>query len=111
MLARQQRGFGGVARQELEEFAEARLVPAELRRKLPEDRPELFTQAEHPGSEVVCQRLADVAQLLHVRDEAGALECENKIVRRLAIPFLEAARALQRIESPVDLDRIESAAG
>ena len=90
-----------VARGGARKFAKTFFVPAKVRRELPEDRAQFFTEAENPGSEEVGQRHLDVAQLLHVRDEARALDAKHEIVRRFGTPTLKTARSLAGIKVPL----------
>src|SRR2546425_5529549 len=102
---------GGAPRQQGKEFLEAFFVPAEIRRKLPENGPELFSQREHAGSKEVSQRCFNIAQLFHVRDETRAFDAEEKIPRSRFVPAAVTGRKLEGIERAVDLDGIERRGG
>src|SRR6185503_9002403 len=94
----------GVAWKELEEGLEPGGIEAEAGRELPQERAHLLAQVEDPGSEEVGERDLDVAQLLHVRDEAAALHREDEARRRIPMPRREAFGTLQRVVGAVDLD-------
>src|ERR1700712_907711 len=93
-LRRLRRGPG----QEREELAHDRGVPGEVGRQLPQDRPELRPEGQHPLCEEVGQRHLDVAQPLHVRDEPAALDREHEVLGHLFAPLLPARGSLQRVE-------------
>src|SRR3954470_1448034 len=78
MLARQLRRRFGVARQEREELLESLGIEREVRRELPEHRPELLLEQQHALRKEIRHRHTAVAQLLHVRDEPPALNREQK---------------------------------
>src|SRR5438067_5531937 len=86
-------------------------IEAEARRELPQKRPELLFQPQHPRGEEIGERRFDVAQLFQMRDEAAALDREDKIIGRLVMPAGEEFGPLQRIMRAVDLDRLEVPAG
>src|SRR5215475_10837072 len=79
-------------------------VEAQIRRKLPENRPKLLAQCKDTRCEEVGQRRLDVAELCHMGNEPAALDREDKSGRRLLSPGPVALWALQRIERAVDLD-------
>src|SRR5690606_3395492 len=101
---------GGGAGQQREEAREAVAVEGEVGRELPEDGAELVAEEQHAGGEEVGERRLDVAQLLHVGDEAAALDGEEEAGRRRVVPAAEAGRALERVERAVDLDAVEPTA-
>jgi hypothetical protein len=67
VLLRQPRRGSMGPRQQLEKLTKALGVKSQLRRKLPQDRPELLPKLQKPAREEVGQRLLGVAQLQHVR--------------------------------------------
>src|SRR4051794_8053077 len=75
--------------------------------ELPEDRPELSFEIEQSGGEEVRQRRIDIAKLQVVSQVLVTLYRERESRRRRVAPAGVALRPLQRIERPVDLDRIE----
>src|SRR5439155_23401724 len=89
---------------QLEERLDQRRVKLHVGRQLPKDRTKLLFQCQNPRREEIRQRRLDIFQSAHVRDEPTALDGEDKIVRRLLIPFLVTAGRLQRIERTIDLD-------
>jgi hypothetical protein len=105
--------YGGlaVARQHCEKPVELFSIEAEARRELPQKRAELLLQPQDPGGEEIGERGFDVAQLLHMGDEAAALDGEDETVRRLVMPAREGFGALQRVMRAVDLDRVDMPAG
>src|SRR5512146_2244787 len=108
---RQPAGRFGVARQHAEEALHALPVVFEVRRELPEDRPEFLAQVEHTRCEEIGERLLDPAQPQHVSDVAASLDAEYETLRRLRAPLRVALGPLQRVERPIDLDRGETARG
>jgi N-carbamoyl-L-amino-acid hydrolase len=108
---RQLRRGKGRARELLEEAGHPLRVVAELRRQLPQERAELVVEGEHPGGEEVRERRRDVAELLHVRDEARPLHREDEVLRRLRVPLPPRLGPLQGVERAVDLDRAQAARG
>src|SRR5205807_7456914 len=107
----ERRGGLAVARQQTEKPVELFGVEAEAGRELPQKRAELILQPQYPGGEEIGERCLDVAQLLHMGDEAAALDGKDETVRRLFMPAREGFGALQRIMRAVDLDRVEMPAG
>ncbi len=99
-------GVGGGAGEEVEEVSEAVGVEAHLRGELPEDGAEFGAEGEE-----VREGLVDAAQLLHVGDEAGALDGEEEVFGSLAGPALEAGVVLEGVEGAVDLDGVEGVGG
>ena len=57
-----------------EKRLEGRRIEPEVRRELPQHRAELARRPQHAGREEVRHRRVDLAQLLHVRDEARPLD-------------------------------------
>src|SRR5665647_2833841 len=80
-------------------------------RQLPEHRAQLVLEGEHTGGEEVREGHAAAAQAEHVRDETRALHREDEPRRRRIPPPLEALRSLQRVERPVEFDRVEPCSG
>ena len=74
-----------------------------LRGELPEDRTELGAKLEQAAGEEVGERGLDVAQLVHVGDQARSLDGEDEVLRRGGGPLVEAGGALQGVEGAVDL--------
>src|SRR5690606_22998816 len=107
VFAGQRRGLVAALRQQREKSLEA-LVEGHPLGKLPQDRAELRPQTQEPGREEVGERRLHVAQLLHVRDEAAALDGEDEVVGRLLAPVLEGLRALQGVKGSVEFDRSEA---
>ena len=99
----------GAARQQVQERVDPRGVEAQARRELPEQRAQLGTEREDARGEEVGQRHADVAQLLEVGDVAAALDGEQEVVGGLRGPRAVGPGPLQRVERPVDLDRVHQA--
>ena len=97
--------FAGGGGQPGEEVGQPVGVESQRRRQLPQQRSQLVLQGQHPGAEEVGQRRVDVAQLLHVGDEAAALDREHEARRGLGRPAVVAGRPLQGVERAVDLDR------
>ena len=102
----ERRRLSRVAREKLEKLSKTLCVVLEIVRKLPEDRAELFGQAQDPRSEEIGEWLLHVAQLFHMRDEAAAFDGEDEISRGLFKPASIAGRSLERIERAVNLYRI-----
>ena len=107
MVTREGRGFARIAGKQFEETLET-LVEMERFGKLPQNGTEFFLEAEHARGEEVSECRFHVAESLHVRDEAAALDGENEVFGRLALAISRRARALQRVERTVDFDRIEA---
>src|SRR6185369_5157774 len=95
------------SRQQLEERVEALQIEWPLWRELPQNRAELVLELEHARGEEVCERRLDVAQLLHVGDEARALDREHEPRGRLGVPARKRIGTLEAVERAVDLDRVE----
>src|SRR5437763_1861206 len=91
----QMRGGFAVARQQCQKPVKLLGIEAEARRELPQKRPELFFEPQYARGKEIGERCLDVAQLLHMRDEAAALHGEDEIPRRLGMPPLEKFRTLQ----------------
>jgi hypothetical protein len=111
VLAGEAGGGVVVAREELEEGAEAVGSESEPLGELPEDGAELVAQRQDSLAEEVGQRLLGVVELLHVGDEAAALDGEDEVVGGGVMPRLEVRPALERVERAVDLDAGEAATG
>src|SRR2546421_13003879 len=88
VLLGQLRSCACVVRKQREEFCEPLRVPSEVRRKLPQNWAKLFAQTQNSGREKIRERRLHLAQLLHVSDEARALNAEDKSRRRFRIPAL-----------------------
>src|SRR5579859_5662222 len=108
---RERRGLAGRPRQHVEEAREHLRPESCIGRQLPQDRPELCPQPQHARAEVIRERRLDLAELQHMRDVAAALEREDEILGRLAMPLLEQLRSLQRVKGAVDLDAVEPLRG
>src|SRR5579859_297616 len=91
-------------RQEVEEGGKLRLVEFDVRRKLPEDRPELLPQFLDAAAEKAFERRPRAAEIGAVRQIARALQGEDEIRRRFVMPAPEGLRILQPVEGAVDLD-------
>src|SRR6478735_9705510 len=87
--------------QELEERAQLADVESLLRRKLPQDRPELFAQAEQARGEEVRERRFHLLETLQMGNVAPPLDREREPFRRLVVPSLIRFRADQRIEGAI----------
>src|SRR5581483_11334943 len=87
--------------------AEALVVAWEVRRQLPEERPALVQRLD-AGTEAR-DRLAEVAQPLHVRDVAGQLHREEEALGRRTLPRRDALALREPVERVVDLDGVEAA--
>src|SRR5258706_12794764 len=112
VVALRQLGCGArVARQQAKEGLEAGCIEREALRELPQHRAELLVQGKHTGGEEVGERCLDVLELLHVGDEAPALEGEHEAGRRLGMPGAIQLGPLQGIEAAVNLDRVEALRG
>ena len=94
-------------REQSEKRFQARAVVGKIWRQLPQDRTELFAQAQDPRGEKVCQRRVRVLQPPHVREKSARLDGKNKIRGSRFVPGMVILRSLQRIEGPVDLDRVD----
>ena len=57
------------------------LVERQLRRNLPQNRPELSAQQQQAGREKISQCLLAIAQFQHVSDVATSLNRKSKIIR------------------------------
>src|SRR5581483_4566584 len=80
----------------------------EVRRELPEDRPELRRADERRDPLVEDRRVRrHVRQPLHVRDVAAHLHREAEAGRALVRPARDRVGAGQTVEGRVDLDRVE----
>ena len=90
-----------------EESVEPLSVVREVRRQLPEERPELVAELEQAGSEEIRERRLGFAQPQHVRDVARSLDGEHEAVWHGVAPTRVALGPLQRIEAAVELDRGE----
>src|SRR4051812_16898697 len=101
----------GVSRQQGKKFLQALSIESEIRRQLPQNRPELFAQGEDTRSEKICQRFLNVAQLFHVCNKTRRLNAKQELRWRLSVPTLVAGRQLQRVERSVDLHGVECSAG
>src|SRR6185312_16793899 len=99
----------GVARQQAEEPLEAFAVIFEVRRELPEDRPQFLAEVEDARCKEIGERLFDIEESPHVRDVTASFEAEYKSLRCLRVPLRVAFRALQGIEGAVDLYGREAA--
>jgi hypothetical protein len=97
--------------EQLEERVETHLAEAEPLGELPQDGAELGAEGEDPLAEEVGQRLAGIVELLHVGDEPAALDGEDEVVGRGAVPGLEIRFPLERVERAVDLHGGEPATG
>src|SRR6187402_617260 len=111
MLARKFCGLPLGARKHIDELSQNLRVKPEVWWELPKDRPQFRAELQNTLREEVCQRRLNIAQLLHVRDEARSLDCELKIIRRLRRPFGKALRLLQRVERTVELNCWEGVRG
>src|SRR5579862_1416662 len=78
------------------------VIRMEARRKLQQDRSELFLQRSRAFEEFG-PRLANIMESLNVRDEARELQREDKIIGRGRIPTLISPDLRQVIERVVDL--------
>jgi hypothetical protein len=110
VVAGEARGVVVVAWEQLEERAQPLRPEAEPLGELPQDRAQLPAQRQHALAEEVGQRLRRVVELLHVGDEAAALDGEHEVVGRGITPRLEVRLPLERVERAVDLDGGEAAA-
>ena len=97
----------GVARQDREEMVETLGVKSESGRELPQKRAELLFEPQYAGGEEIGERRLYIIQLFEVRDEAAALDGEDKAFRGLVVPSGEGFGTLQRIMGAVDLDRVD----
>ena len=97
-------GGAGGAGEKGEEVGEAGSVEVELRRELPKDGAEFGSEGEQAAGEKVGEGHFDVTELLHVGEEARALEGEEEVVRGLGGPAAEVLGALEGVEGAVDLD-------
>ncbi|MNP10636.1 hypothetical protein D3C76_1027920 [compost metagenome] len=97
-------GSLAVARQQVEEPGKAAFIELHVRRKLPQERPELVAQQQRPGGKKVGHRLFDVLQPSHMGDIARPLDCEHEAVRRLVTPAQVTLGRLQAVERAIDLD-------
>src|SRR5690242_19556587 len=111
MPPRQSRRRAHIPRQHLEKRLDLFGIKTKLRRKLPQNRPELRAQPQNTRSKEIRQRLAYLCQPQHVREVARALYCKNKIARRGLGPSRKTLWALQRIECAVDFNRPEDSGG
>ena len=77
-------GEGGgrcsVVGQQGKKVFEAPGIEFEVRRKLPEDRPELVLELQHPGGEEIRQRLFDILEPAGMGDIARGLDREDEVV-------------------------------
>jgi len=98
------------ARQQLEKRLDLFRIEPKLRRKLPQNRPELRAQSQHTRCNKFGQRLAYFSQPQHVRDVPRTLYRKDKILRRGVGPARKINNrwSLQRVERAVDLDRPEN---
>ena len=108
MATRQSGGGYGVLRQGAQERLDPFRVEREVRRELPQQRPELRSQKQQAGGEEVRQRHLGVAQFQHVGDVAGRFHREHKIGRGARRPVGKVFRPLQAVEGAVDLDAAET---
>src|SRR4051812_27472456 len=109
-MLRQPGRFLRMAWEQLEEVREPLLVPSEVGRKLPEDRPQFFPKREDARGQEVCERRLDIPQFFHVCDETRSLDAEYESGRRFRVPALITRRSLERVKRPIDLDRIKGMA-
>lgn len=105
------RGVGAGGGQEREEALEALRVVPEGGWQLPENRPEFLLEFEQSGREEIGERRTNVTEPQHMRNEARPLDGEDEIRRSFAVPARVVFGTLQRIETPVDLDRFETLRG
>ncbi len=108
MVPGERRRLTGRPRQLREEVRHASAIEAQAGWQLPQHRPELRPQGEHPGGQEVGQGSGGIGELLHVRDEPAALDREDEVRRGLLRPRGEAGRALQRVKRAVDLNRVHA---
>src|SRR5205809_1983181 len=107
MLRRQLRKLVRVIGEQLEERFELVPIPLKIRRKLPEDRPELLLQTKQTRRKEVRQRNFHIALAPHMSDVLTAFEREDEIFGRLIMPLLIAAWPLKRVERTVQFDRVK----
>src|SRR5262245_36263235 len=98
-----------ITRQQREECVESIGVKQEIRRKLPENRPQLLLQRQQPLREKIRQRDFDFLESLQVGNEFSALQGKDEVIGRLLIPLHPACWPLKRVERAVDFDGVQLA--
>lgn len=102
MLGGELGGFGGGSWEQGEEAGEAVGVEGQPGRELPEEGAQFRAECEDAGGVEVGERGFDVAELLHVGDEAAAFDGEEEVGWRFVAPGSVAFRALEGVEGAVD---------
>src|SRR5215471_13761337 len=98
-------------RQQLDKRSEGLFVRRRVRWELPQDRTELVAQFEHAARKEPVEGRAGSGEIGTMGCKAGALNREDKILRRLIVPTAEAFGLLRTVECAVDLDCSDLAAG
>jgi hypothetical protein len=96
-------GVGKFWRQPFQKFLQSRQIRFEIRRQLPEQRPQFFLQRPDAPDEIA-DRAFQIVEPFDVRDVAAAFDRENKILRRLFAPVVNRFQIRQAIKRRVDLN-------